>query len=89
MDIRQIGNVPGGLDSTSKKRDSRSVGSTPSSDKIEISTSARAAQEAAQLAKIAREEPDVRSERVEETRRALAEGTLFSQEALRSLGYIQ
>ena len=85
MDIRSVGNVPGEVSQPAKKQ-KVSVNKTASStDRIEISDSARAAQEASHLAEIAKAEPDIRPERVEETRQALAEGVLMSPEATRRL----
>jgi len=85
MDIRQIGNVPGELGQPLKNQRVKSDGTQSPEDRIEISDSARAAQEAAQLAKAAKGESDVRPERIEEVRQALAEGILLSPDATKRL----
>lgn len=81
MDIRPIGNVSSDSGQPFKKQGVTLSSQASSKDRIEISDSARAAQEAAALAKIAKAESDVRPEKVEEVRRALAEGVLLSPEA--------
>ncbi len=85
MDIRRIGNVPPEIGQPLKKQGIGGQKPSSSGDRIEISDSARAAQEADALAKMAKAEPDVRPEKVEEVRRALAEGVLLSPEATKRL----
>ena len=85
MDIRRIGNVPPEIGQPLKKQGISPGTPASSKDRIEISNSARAAQEADALAKMAKAEPDIRPEKVEELRRALADGVLLSPEATRRL----
>jgi len=85
MDIRRIGDIPPEIGQPQKKQGVSRDTPPSSKDRIEISDSARAAQEADALARIAKAEPDVRQEKVEEVRRALADGVLLSSEATRRL----
>jgi len=85
MDIRRIGNVPGEIGQPLKNQRVKPESSAVSSDRIEISNSARAAQEASALAKAAKAESDVRPERVNEVRQALVDGVLLSSEATHRL----
>jgi anti-sigma28 factor (negative regulator of flagellin synthesis) len=85
MDIRRIGNVPGDLKQPDKKQGVSSSSKASPGDRIEISDSARAAQEASELSRLASAEPDVRPERVAEVRQALADGALLSSDAVRRL----
>lgn len=85
MDIRRIGNIPGEISQPQKKQKVDKSGGQSSSDRIEISDSARAAQEVRNLAKMAEASPDIRPERVKEVRQALAEGVLMSREATHRL----
>ena len=85
MDIRRVGDIAGKISQPEKKQKVSSSSEVSSKDRIEISDSARAAQEASSLSKLASAEPDVRPERVEEVRRALAEGLLLSPEATKRL----
>ncbi len=85
MDIRRIGNIPPEIGQTQKKQGINPKTLAASKDRIEISDSARAAQEADALAQLAKAGPDIRPEKVEEVRRALADGVLLSPEATRRL----
>ena len=85
MDIRRVGNVPPETGQPLKKQGVSPHKPSSSKDRVEISNSARAAQEASALARMAKAEPDIRPEKVEEVRRALAEGVLLSPEATRQL----
>ena len=85
MDIRRIGNIPPELGQSQQKQGITPPSRAASKDRIEISDSARAAQEADALAQVAKAGPDIRPEKVEEVRRALADGVLLSPEAIRRL----
>ena len=85
MDIRRIGGIPGDLGQPQKKERVSPKQASAGEDRIEISDSARAAQEASALARMAKAEPDVRPEKVAEVRQALKEGVLLSSEATRRL----
>ena len=85
MDIRRVGNVPGEVSQPLKKQKVSAKVTPTRSDRIEISDSARAAQEANMLVKAVKGESDIRPERVEEVRRAVAEGVLLSPEATKRL----
>lgn len=85
MDIRRIGNIPPEIGQTQKKQGVNPKAPAASKDRIEISDSARAAQEAGALAQLAKAGPDIRPEKIDEVRRALADGVLLSPEATRRL----
>ncbi len=80
MDIRRIGNIPGEVSQPLKKQKVSVDKANASNDRIEISDSARAAQEASLLSKLSQSGPDVRADRVAEVRQSLQEGKYFSSE---------